>query len=81
MCRDHSYELSQAAKIDAQKAFEALAPEDVGLYGNGRGVRNYFELTITQQANRLGEEKEINRQQLVEILPEDLPDEEFWVHD
>ncbi len=81
MCREHAYELADNTKENALKAFEALKPEEVGFYGNGRGVRNYFELTITHQANRLGELKEINTAQLVEIRPEDLPKEDFWVHD
>jgi len=81
MCRDHRYELASEAKLEALKAFEALNPEEVGLYGNGRGVRNYFELTITRQANRLGELDKIAQEQLVEILVEDLPDDDFWVHD
>ena len=81
MCRDHRYELTEVAQSTALQAFEALAPEDVGLYGNGRGVRNYFELTITNQANRLGEVETISDSQLTEILPEDLPDQEFWVHE
>ena len=81
MCRDHSYDLAEESKSIALEAFEALAPEEVGLYGNGRGVRNYFELTITRQANRLGELKKVDQKQLIEILPEDLPSQDFWVHD
>lgn len=81
MCNDHRYELAEEAKQEAEKAFAALAPEDVGLYGNGRGVRNFFELTITRQANRLGAFDTISDRQLTELLPEDLPSSDFWVHD
>ena len=81
MCREHAYELVEETKQIAHKAFEALKPEEVGLYGNGRGVRNYFELTITRQANRLGELTDIDTAQLIKIRPEDLPEDDFWVHD
>lgn len=81
MCRDHYYQLNEDAKKTALQAFKALAPEEMGLYGNGRGVRNYFELTITSQANRLGNMKNVSEDQLVKILAEDLPSEDFWVHE
>ncbi len=81
MCKDHQYELNEVARKDALTSFKELAPEDIGLYGNGRGVRNYFELTITRQANRLGELETVSKGQLVELLPVDLPSGDFWVHD
>ena len=81
MCKDNQYELNEVARKDALTSFKELAPEDIGLYGNGRGVRNYFELTITRQANRLGELETVSKGQLVELLPVDLPSGDFWVHD
>ena len=81
MCGAHAYEQVEETKQIAHKAFESLKPEEVGLYGNGRGVRNYFELTITRQANRLGELTDIDTAQLIKIRPEDLPEDDFWVHD
>lgn len=81
MCREHHYLLESSARDQALEAFKALKPEEVGLYGNGRGVRNFFELTITRQANRLGELETVDKDQLVRIVSEDLPSEDFWVHE
>lgn len=81
MCRDHQYQLNEAAKNKASNVFKSLAPEDIGLFGNGRGVRNFFELTITRQANRLGELVDVSKSQLIELLPDDLPAGDFWDND
>lgn len=80
MCGDHEYRLTPEAIDRAHAIFSSLKTE-VGLFGNGRGVRNLFELAITRQANRLGKTKKPSRSQLVDILPEDLPDQDFWIHD
>lgn len=45
-------------------------------FANGREMRNLFELTISNQANRLAEKKYISDEALNEITKEDLPE---WV--
>ncbi len=80
MCSDHEYRLTPESRQRATQIFSVLRKK-VGLFGNGRGVRNLFELSITRQANRLGHIDTPSRNQLIDILPEDLPEQDFWVHD
>lgn len=42
-------------------------------FGNARFVRNLFERTIQQQANRLSKEVNLNTEKLSEIIKEDIP--------
>lgn len=42
-------------------------------FGNGRFVRNVFERTLQQQANRLSRERALTEEQLSQITIEDLP--------
>jgi SpoVK/Ycf46/Vps4 family AAA+-type ATPase len=46
-------------------------------FGNGREVRNLFELTLTKQAARLAEMSERSRDDLVTIMEVDLPLEQL----
>lgn len=41
-------------------------------FGNGRGIRNLYEKTLVNQANRLAQ-KEYDVAELMKLLPEDLP--------
>ena len=41
-------------------------------FGNGRGVRNLYEKTLINQANRLAK-KDYGVSELLKLLPEDLP--------
>ena len=41
-------------------------------FGNGRGIRNLYEKTLVNQANRLAK-KEYDVAELMKLLPEDLP--------
>ncbi|MBD6620291.1 AAA family ATPase [Komarekiella sp. 'clone 1'] len=42
-------------------------------FGNGRLVRNIFEKTIEKQSNRLVKMSGINKEMMIQILPEDIP--------
>lgn len=50
----------------------AVAHKDQN-FGNARFVRNLFERTLQQQANRLSREVNLTAQKLSEIIKEDLP--------
>ena len=68
-CDKGCYTLSPAAEEAARRRIEA---ENGPSFGNGRGVRNLFERTLIRQANRLAALPEVTKEQLMEILPEDL---------
>ena len=42
-------------------------------FGNGRTVRNAFEQTLENQANRLSKSSEINKDLLITLELEDVP--------
>lgn len=42
-------------------------------FGNGRTVRNFFEQTLTKHANRLAQNLNPSKQDLMTLTPEDLP--------
>ena len=45
-------------------------------FGNGRDVRNCFEDMIVRQANRVAEMEAPGKEDLMQVLPEDLRDPE-----
>jgi stage V sporulation protein K len=71
---------TEAVSITA-RIFTAIHEARDEKFGNARTVRNYFERTISTQADRLSSiEGEPDKQQLVTILKEDLPIREFAPH-
>jgi len=51
MCDKMQLILADEAKKKAQKYFDRMTGD--AQFGNARGVRNYFEQTIANQANRI----------------------------
>ena len=70
-CSKSKYVLDDFAKA---KAYGYLQKhKDDNKFGNARGVRNYFEMVITNQATRLiAAGKELTTEMLSVILPEDM---------
>ena len=62
--------------IDFENALKALLQHIVTkadrTFGNGRGIRNLYEKTLVNQANRLAQ-KDYGVSELLKLLPEDLP--------
>ena len=62
--------------LDFEKALKDLLQRVVeksdSSFGNGRGVRNLYEKTLINQANRLAQ-KDYSVSDLLTLLPEDLP--------
>ena len=46
--------------------------KDAVSFGNARGIRNLFEQLLTAQCNRLAALETIQREDLMEITPEDV---------
>lgn len=67
------YTISEDA-AEALKGYLAYAVEHKDQnFGNARFVRNLFERTLQQQANRLSKEVNLTTQKLSEIIQQDLP--------
>ena len=60
---------------DTKKAVQLLIAQrnkDAVSFGNARGIRNLFEQLLTAQCNRLAALETIQREDLMEITPEDV---------
>ncbi len=70
-CTKNRYVLDESAKAKAYEYFQEHHSDDT--FGNARGVRNYFEMVITNQATRLIDAGEdLTTEMLSMILPEDM---------
>lgn len=76
MCRKNGYELSQQADEWAQKDFQVLYECRDENFGNARDVRNLFEKAVSRQADRISQLEAPDKQQLMQLLPEDLQEPE-----
>lgn len=73
MANQQSYRLSTSCQDQLMTLMEQTLRQRRKGFGNGREVRNLFELTLTKQAARLAEMSERSRDDLVTIVEEDLP--------
>ncbi len=78
MAAGKGYVIEPKAEALAARLFAALHGARDEKFGNARTVRNFFERTVSTQADRLAAtDKEPDKQQLVTITIEDLPLKEF----
>ena len=77
-CKKNSYTLTPEADEAALKMFTRLYEERDENFGNGRDVRNCFEDMVVRQSNRVAGMENPGKEDLINVLPEDLvdPDEE-----
>lgn len=70
-CRKGCYELEESA---AEQVRELIVREntDPVSFGNARGVRNLFERVLVCQANRLAEQENVTREDLMRLTAEDV---------
>ncbi len=71
-CKKNSMEPTEEACEAAGAYFAELVERHDPSFANGRTVRNFFEDTLTCQANRLASETELTREALVEITLDDI---------
>ncbi|MBR5413276.1 MAG: AAA family ATPase [Fibrobacter sp.] len=65
-------ELSPEFENALKALFSHVIAKGDSSFGNGRGVRNLYEKTLVNQANRLAQ-KDYSVSDLMKLLPEDLP--------
>ncbi len=73
MCKDSHFSPTEAASQTLKMLLTELYENRDRTFGNGRLVRNLFEKTIEQQANRLAVINTLTDEILTTILPEDIP--------
>ena len=71
-CERNKYSLSPEAETAAAKLFSELYENRDDNFGNGRDVRNCFENMVVHQANRVAAMEAPGREELMQVLPEDL---------
>ncbi len=72
MCKKNGYALSQAAEELMEQQLQALYASRDENFGNARDVRNLFEKAVSRQSDRVAQLDQPTREQLMELLPEDL---------
>ena len=77
MADQQSYCLSTSCQEQLVTLMEQTLRQSRKGFGNGREVRNLFELTLTKQAARLAKMAQRSRNDLVTIMEEDLPLEQL----
>ncbi len=76
MYSDREYVLDKVSKHYIYRVLTKLRNQEGRNKGNARTVRNLVEKSIRQQAQRVVNSKQINRQNLIYITKEDLVEEE-----
>ena len=73
-CKKNGYALTEEAEAEAKAMFEELYENRGENFGNGRDVRNVFEDTVVRQSNRVAALDAPTKDDLMQLLPEDLKD-------
>jgi len=72
MCKKNGYALSEEGEKAMEKDLGELYEGRDENFGNARDVRNLFEQAVARQADRVAQLESPTREQLMELLPEDL---------
>lgn len=72
LCKKSGYRASEDCLNFTQNFFEQKCQAHNENFANGREVRNYFELAMVNQANRLSLDKDISNDKLEELTLEDV---------
>ena len=72
MCKKSGYRTTRECMGYLQKYFEKLYLTRNENFANGRDVRNFFELAMVNQANRLSDETDISNEELEELTLADV---------
>ena len=72
MCEKQKLELSPEFECALKELLQKIVDKADRSFGNGRGIRNLYEKTLVNQANRLAK-KDYDVSELLKLLPEDLP--------
>jgi hypothetical protein len=73
MAKKSHFTLTEAAEERLQGEFTQLYEQRDGSFGNGRLVRNLFEKTLENQANRLAVMPNLENEKLTTLVADDMP--------
>ncbi len=72
MCQKNGYTLTKESEAEAGALFSILYENRDENFGNARNVRNLFEQTVACQSDRLARMESPSREDLMQLLPDDL---------
>ena len=72
--KKNQYTLSKETEAYLKTRFNYAVEHKNRNFGNARYARNVFEKSIQAQANRLANEKDLDKEKLTELTIEDLKD-------
>lgn len=78
ICGKSFYEMTDEAADCVLAFFRKRCEQKLAGFANGRDVRNFFEKTLTNQANRLAAMTEVSDKDLVTITLDDVRDVELF---
>ena len=70
ICQKHGLMVSESAIIKLKEIISEQ--DDIGKFGNARGIRNIFDRAIINQANRLTKLKKISNSDLSTLIEDDI---------
>ena len=76
MCKKNGYTLSEEGERFMETDLQELYDSRDENFGNARDVRNLFEQAVARQADRVSQLEAPTKEQLMELLPEDLNETE-----
>lgn len=76
MCGKNGYTIGNEAEKYAEAYFAGLYEERDENFGNARDVRNVFERAVARQSDRVAALEAPTKEQLMELLPQDLKEPE-----
>jgi len=74
LCTKLDYNLNEGAENKLRKVLKVAFTDRDKSFGNGRYVRNLFEKTLEEQANRIAAISSLTKEVLTTILEEDIPE-------
>jgi hypothetical protein len=77
ICTASGYVVSTDLNAVLENVFTRMITEKPLHFGNGRAVRNLFDCAVMRQANRVVQIKEPSHEQLMELSPADLKEEDL----
>lgn len=71
-CKDNDYKLSKDAEVYLMEQLEQYTSNKDKNFGNARDIRNFLDIAISHQANRLLAENNMSTDSLTTLIPNDL---------
>ncbi|MFE3576065.1 AAA family ATPase [Lysinibacillus sp. NPDC059133] len=72
LCKNNDYQYGDVFAYHMKEQLHQIPVESIPNFSNGRYIRNLFEKLVTIQSNRLIQQKDITREELMEFTEKDI---------